>query len=48
MERTTDDPDEPIMRLKWTSEVSYLNELSLDRIDLLSNKAHEKDIKKNH
>ena len=46
VERTTDDPDEPIMRLKWTYEVSYFNELSLDRIDSLNHKAHEKEGKR--
>eukprot|EP00913_Durusdinium_trenchii_P000992 g915.t1 len=33
------DPDEPrVMRLKWTYEVGYFNELSLDRIDSLNHK----------
>ncbi|CAK9062247.1 Uncharacterized protein SCF082_LOCUS32477, partial [Durusdinium trenchii] len=34
-----EDPDEPrVMRLKWTYEVGYFNELSLDRIDSLNHK----------
>lgn len=37
-EQPEDPDDPPVTRLKWTFEVSYFNELSLDRIDSLNHK----------
>lgn len=37
-EQPEDPEDEPITRPRWTKEVAYFNELSLDRIDSLNHK----------